>query len=297
VSDDTEHTFFVAQALLAEPEDAARFQRVLAWRLRWWLLGMPGGIGLATLRAIVRLWLGFPPGRAGVWSAGNGPAMRSAVIGARFCDDPVRLQAYVLASTRLTHTDPRAAVGALAVAKAAAWAVTHQAGDDPAALLDEIGALGDAEWSTAWTAVCEGLAAERSVAAFAASIGCANGVTGFVYHTVPVALYAWLRHHGDFRGAIAAVVACGGDTDTVAAITGAIAGAGGGGIPPEWVAGVADWPMSTKLLSQVGVRLGDAQHGVRGGPIAWAWPGMLVRNPVFIVIVLAHVLRRLLPPW
>ena len=54
VSDDTEHTLFVAQALLAYPDDATKFQRCLAWKLRLWLLGLPAGIGLATLKAILR---------------------------------------------------------------------------------------------------------------------------------------------------------------------------------------------------------------------------------------------------
>src|ERR1700757_4448141 len=51
VSDDTEHTLFVAQALLAHPDDPIAFQRCLAWKLRLWLLGVPAGIGLATLKA------------------------------------------------------------------------------------------------------------------------------------------------------------------------------------------------------------------------------------------------------
>jgi len=53
VSDDTEHTLFVAQALLTHPDDVDAFQRCLAWKLRLWLLGLPAGIGLATLKAIL----------------------------------------------------------------------------------------------------------------------------------------------------------------------------------------------------------------------------------------------------
>ncbi|MCP4710692.1 MAG: ADP-ribosylglycohydrolase family protein, partial [Planctomycetes bacterium] len=60
VSDDTEHTLFVAQALLKEAEDSKRFQVLLARKLRWWLLGLPAGIGWGTLRAILKLWLFFP---------------------------------------------------------------------------------------------------------------------------------------------------------------------------------------------------------------------------------------------
>ena len=81
VSDDTEHTCLVAQALIASAGELEALTRALAWRLRFWLLGGPAGIGWATLRATVKLWLGVPPDRSGVWSAGNGPAMRSALLG------------------------------------------------------------------------------------------------------------------------------------------------------------------------------------------------------------------------
>jgi ADP-ribosylglycohydrolase len=49
--------------------------------------------------------------------------MRSAIIGVFFFDDPEKRRAFVSASTRLTHADPRAETAALAVAEAAAWAV------------------------------------------------------------------------------------------------------------------------------------------------------------------------------
>lgn len=44
----------------------------------------PPGVGFATLRAILKLWLIFSPENSGVFSAGNGPAMRSAIIGVCF---------------------------------------------------------------------------------------------------------------------------------------------------------------------------------------------------------------------
>lgn len=133
VSDDTDHTVFVAQALLAHPRDVERFARRLAMSLRWWLLGLPVGIGGATLRGIVRLWLGFSPARSGVFSAGNGAAMRAAVLGAHFADDRARLDAYLQAQTRLTHSDPKALVGAAAVAYLAAWTVRDDLAERPEA--------------------------------------------------------------------------------------------------------------------------------------------------------------------
>jgi ADP-ribosylglycohydrolase len=116
ISDDTEHTVFAAQSLLAHPESCELFTRRLSWCFRWWLLSLPAGIGLATLRSIVRLWGGISPSRSGVRSAGNGPAMRSAPVGAFFASDPNQLDDYLQASTIITHTDPRALTGAKAVA-------------------------------------------------------------------------------------------------------------------------------------------------------------------------------------
>lgn len=70
--------------------------------------------------------------------------------------------------------------------------------------------------------------ASQLICRFAASLGNDQAVSGFVYHTVSVAIHAWLSHPCDFRAAIQAAVACGGDTDTVAAIVGGIVGAGVG---------------------------------------------------------------------
>jgi ADP-ribosylglycohydrolase len=60
VSDDTEHACFVAQAIIRSKGDVEEFQNQLARSLRWWLLGLPAGIGFATLRSIIKLWFGIP---------------------------------------------------------------------------------------------------------------------------------------------------------------------------------------------------------------------------------------------
>lgn len=126
-SDDTEHACMTAQALVRSGGDVDRFRRSLAWRLRWWFAAGPPGIGMATAKACVKLWLGFPSTRSGVYSAGNGPAMRAAVLGVVFGhDQPDRLREFVAASTRLTHTDPKAAGGAFMVAWAASLATRRR---------------------------------------------------------------------------------------------------------------------------------------------------------------------------
>jgi ADP-ribosylglycohydrolase len=297
VSDDTEHSLFVAQALLAHPNDPVAFQRCLAWKLRLWLLGVPAGIGFATLRAILKLWLGFPPTRSGVHSAGNGPAMRSAIIGAYFFDERQKRREFVTAATLLTHTDPRAATAAFAVAEAAAWAVRQ---DEPVDdWLTELPGLGcEDEWRAHCNKLSDALTGKKSVESFAASLGLHNAVTGYAYHSVPVAFYAWLLHRNDFRVAMESALNCGGDTDSVGAIVGALAGTdlGKGGIPVEWLSAIREWPRSNRLLEKIGEHLASQRWaGQSLGPVHYFWPGLIPRNFIFLVTVLLHGFRRLLP--
>jgi ADP-ribosyl-[dinitrogen reductase] hydrolase len=303
VSDDTEHALFVSQCLLAHPERADLFARRLAWCLRWWFASLPAGIGFATLRAILRLWLGFGPARSGVRSAGNGPAMRSAPIGAFFASAPEKRQAYLESATRITHTDSRALTGAAAVALVAGWAIQRQPSSRPA--LDEILELlraageNDTEWRDLLGALARAEQRDWTVSQFADGIGLGAGVTGYVYHTVPVALYSWFRHFGDFESTLTAVLDCGGDTDTSGAIAGAVAGAvvGDAGIPDRWIGGIRDWPRGPRLLAKVADRLAAASGGGKAAPVRYFWPGVPARNLLFLTAVLAHGLRRLAPPY
>jgi ADP-ribosyl-[dinitrogen reductase] hydrolase len=294
ISDDTEHAFMTAQALLEAGGDVERFRRLLAWKLRWWFVALPAGVGLATARACLRLWLGVPPERSGVNSAGNGPAMRSAILGAVFAHEPERRREFVRASTRLTHLDPRAETAALAVTEAAAWIVRGEESiDDFIGHLPTLGA--DDEWKRLCSRIADALAGQESVADFALSLGLEKGVSGYAYHTVPVALYAWLRHRGDFVAALTDSIRCGGDTDTVAAIVGALAGGDVGpeGIPAGWQSGLRDWPRSLDLLQRVAGQLATPS----GKPVRWFWPWVIPRNLCFLAVVLVHGLRRLLPPY
>lgn len=294
VSDDTEHTIMVAQSLLACPADERAFARDLAWRLRGWLLAAPAGVGLATLRAGIKLMVGFSPEHSGVWSAGNGPAMRAAVLGVCLGSDSARLRAYVRASTRLTHTDPRAEHGALAVALAAHHAATRGSGDCLGFVRDAMRDVDSPEWREAMDQA-EGLA--RGCIDLPAD---GKGVSGYVYRTVPAAVGAWLRHPRDFREVVGQCVRWGGDTDTVGAIAGALAGTALGEeeIPAEWLASLWEWPRGLAWMRDLADRLQETfSRGARPGPLPMRWPLVPVRNGLFACVVLAHGFRRLLPPW
>ena len=297
VSDDTEHAAFVARALLDADGDVDRFRRRLARALRWWLLGLPAGVGFATLRAIIRLWLGIAPEKSGVFSAGNGAAMRAPILGVALGDDVTTLQTFVGASTAITHRDPKAYYAALAVALAA-WQSAQQTRPTagrfssafrelaPEAEADELNALIECAAASA--------EARQPLPDFAQSIGSAKGISGYSYHTVPCVLQQWFRDPDDFEGGLQALICAGGDTDTTAAIFGGIVGArvGETGIPAAWREGIAEWPRSLRCLQALGTALADRHAAPR-----YFLPGVLLRNGVFLAVVLAHGFRRLLPPW
>ncbi len=302
VSDDTEHTVMVARALAAHPRDMDRFARSLAWQFRWWLCGLPAGVGFATLRGILKLWLGFPPTRSGIFSAGNGPAMRSAILGVYFASDENRRQSFVRVCTRITHTDPRAEIAAQAVAETAAWMCSENT--DESVLLRQLRSLSDqTEWTRILQRFEESLAAQLTTGQFAECLQLSIGVTGYAFHTAPVAIYSALRHRNNFQSALEEIIRCGGDTDTTAAITGALVGAHVGidGIPIQWRSAFLEWPalpsILTRLAKQIAAnRSNDSVARNRGEDLV-SFAFRPLRNIVFLAVVLCHGLRRLFPPY
>lgn len=243
VSDDTDHCRMVVASLEECEGDVERFRRGFARRLRWWFLCLPAGVGLATVKACLRLLVGVSPVRSGVRSAGNGAAMRAAPIGVFFRHDEAKLREFVEASSRVTHTDERARQGALAVA-----------------LMAAASARGEAEVN---------LSAVLTHSAWGTTHSTRDGVSGYVVTTVQAVIEVWREHPDHYAAAVSKAIGLGGDTDTVAAILGGIVGArvGEEGIPEEWRAGV------------------------------WDGPPFPFRNPFFLLIVLGHGFRRLLPPY
>jgi ADP-ribosylglycohydrolase len=325
VSDDAEHACLTAQALIASAGEPELFAKELARRLRWWLLMMPAGIGLATLRAILKLWLGFSPATSGVRSAGNGPAMRATILGVFAANDLQKLARLVRISTRITHTDPRAEQGAMIVALAAAYSLAPPRGEFAAAdfLRFVMPYVADDGLRANLTAACEAASRGESAEQFADSLGCTRGVSGFINHSVPVAIFCWLRHRDNFRAAIESAVCLGGDTDTVAAIVGGVLGArvrtfktmdDERATPDSWLEGILMWPRrgsrsmlplelwllrsNYNWMAGLSEQLPEvAQTGQPQRPFTRPWPIVLVRNALFAALVLLHGFRRLLPPY
>jgi len=291
VSDDTDHTIFTLQALMLAGDDPPQFARLLAGRLRCWLACLPAGIGLATLRSLLKSAAGFSPEESGVWSAGNGPAMRAAIIGVYHAANPELRVTCVRLSTRITHTDPKAEDGAQAVAAIASQIALEGDGPEtPEALVQFLHPIRNhADWHETVERIkvaCQQSDLTRACVHDPA----VRGVSGYAYDSVPVAVTGWFLHRHDFRAAIESVVRLGGDTDTVAAIAGALVGTGVGeaGIPEHWRAGLSDFPHGPTRLNALVA--GDR----RATRFSW-W--LLPRGLAFTLLVLTHGFRRLLPPY
>ncbi|MGC4121501.1 MAG: ADP-ribosylglycohydrolase family protein [Myxococcales bacterium] len=284
VSDDTEQTAFVADSLLRAGDDPDLGARTFAWRLRGWVLRAPFGVGLATLRACAKLLLFVPPSRSGVRSAGNGAAMRAAVLGAFFADDPARRAAWSEALARVTHTDPRAVQGAGYVASLAAQATRASSDRPPDLLAAAQGVVEDAS-------LLKGLQAAQHFAEAGTATeeaATALGVTGFVLHTVPFAAFVYARWGADARKAIEEAVNAGGDTDTIGAIVGALVGARHGlsGLPRDLVENLEDGPLGRRHLLALSHALAA---GTPARPPDFSALGLLARNLLLIPVILAHV--------
>lgn len=223
-TDDTQMALLVAESLLAhdglDPADVFnRFQQ--------WAAAEPKDIGLQT-EIVLGSGLGWKAAAADHFAthgraAGNGSLMRAATAAVFFAGHD--RQATMDAARRisaLTHGDPAAGEGC---------AVYHELirialdGGAPVGALPDILRDVASEHRDRWSRVLEpGWHPDQ-----------ATESNGAVWPTLGSAVWA-LRRSATFADAVRLAVDLGGDTDTVAAVTGGLAGAvhGADGIPAAW---------------------------------------------------------------
>jgi poly(ADP-ribose) glycohydrolase ARH3 len=242
-TDDTAMTISVAESLIArggfDGDDLAR--RFLArydaepWR------GYGGGPPriFAAIRGGAR-W--DEPAAAlfeGQGSFGNGAAMRVAPAGLFACDDPDRAACLGRDTALPTHTHELALQGAAVQSSAVARMATARTGALSArGLLADLRAVAPAgEYQRAFDVLDEVEAQRESNGTVDTARVVREVGTGIAAaEAVPAALHAALAHRSSFADAVAYAVTLGGDTDTVAAMTGALVGASVGhdAIPASW---------------------------------------------------------------
>ncbi len=167
-------------------------------------------------------------------SFGNGSAMRIAPVGVFYHHDLVTLKEVAYKSSQITHSHELGKEGAALQAYAIASVVSLE----PTAVFDQHDLLAKLSgyvchevYKQKLVAV-EALLGEPDRTAVIAELG--NGVEAF--KSVPTAIYSFLSYPYSFAEAVLFAVSLGGDTDTIAAMTGAISGAylGVDAIPDKW---------------------------------------------------------------
>lgn len=171
----------------------------------------------------------------GQGSFGNGAAMRVAPL-ALFAQDPAAAAALARRSARVTHTHPLAVDGAGVQAAAVALALAQPASEllDRPAFFQAVAAVATEPILGERLAVAAQLAPHAPPEEIARRLG-----TGVEAHqAVPAALCAFMTHPESYRQTVRFAIAMGGDTDTIASMAGAIAGArlGEEAIPAPWLA-------------------------------------------------------------
>ncbi len=196
------------------------------------------GIGRTTLYAITRLKQGYPWDKSGsedYYAAGNGGAMRIAPVGLFYHRDLEGLREAVQIGVMITHNNSEAISGALAVAYLVARGVREDLNPETA-ISDTVAYLGDSQVSNKLVLAQELLSDEVTPSEALKTLG----VSGYVLETVASAIYCFLYTPRDFEETVVNAVLGGGDTDTIAAVAGAISGAFNGmeNIPQRWLEGV-----------------------------------------------------------
>lgn len=168
-------------------------------------------------------------------SFGIGGTCRAAPVGLVYHDDFETLIDAAALSARVTHAHPLGQAGAVTVALAVGMAVQKRAPDQ---LIDD---LHDHLSDTGYAEILPYLETVYDLLEISAldPAGVVEGVGNrlTVQECVPAALYCVIRHPDSFEQAVGFAARLGGDADSIAAITGAVAGAyhGRRAIPARWV--------------------------------------------------------------
>jgi ADP-ribosylglycohydrolase len=246
VTDDTEQAVLVGRLLLSgriDPRELAA--GLIAWERDMAGRGSLDLLGPSTRRAIDAVLAGTAPEEAGVSGDTNGAAMRIAPVGGQAAaGNLTALVDAVQEASLVTHNTSVALAGAAAVAAAVSAGVSGAdvaAATDTAVAAARMGA-GRGHWVAGADVAARirwatDLVAGRPVEEAAAVIYSLVGTSLATQESVPAAFAVLRAVPGDPWRACLLAASLGGDTDTIAALAGAVSGAchGLAAFPPEAV--------------------------------------------------------------
>lgn len=169
----------------------------------------------------------------GSGSFGNGAAMRVAPIALLYYDKAEELREVAYKSAEITHAHELGMEGAAVQAYAIALALKTSRKLDPEDYLRDIATFARSELFRDKLFKAIKLLNEDDRRIIVRELG--NGIEAF--NSVPTAIYCFAKNHESYAKSVLCAISLGGDADTIAAMTGAIAGAfhGETGLPREWI--------------------------------------------------------------
>jgi ADP-ribosylglycohydrolase len=275
VTDDTEQAVLLARLLVKgrgtiDPHELAA--ALTAWERAMAERGSLDLLGPSTKRAVAAILAGVPPEEAGATGTTNGAAMRIAPVGIAVpvaFHDPApearlsTLVDHVVTASSVTHNTGVALAGAAAVAAAVSAGVSGatvaeattlgiqaarlaggrghwMAGADVAARIEWATGLVTGRAQADWESGLESAGEAAGEAETAGLIYTLVGTSLATQESVPAAFAVLAAVPADPWRACRMAASLGGDTDTIAAMTGVIAGAchGAGSFPPEAIAAI-----------------------------------------------------------
>jgi poly(ADP-ribose) glycohydrolase ARH3 len=167
-------------------------------------------------------------------SFGNGSAMRVAPVGLLYSHNLEKLREVAYQSSSITHSHELGKEGAALQACAVALALNTPSDEeiDGEAFLSSLQNFIQGQLYKEKVAQIRELLGGQDKARLVAVLG--NGIEA--PRSVPTAIYCFLRHTQSYKDTVIYVISLGGDTDTIAAMAGAISGAylGIEAIPSKW---------------------------------------------------------------
>ncbi len=237
ITDDTEQALLIAHALIdgdghLDPADIAN--RLAAWEDDMRARGSLDLLGPSTRAAVLAVQGGTPAGEAGSLGWTNGAAMRVTPVGIAVPgDDVARLVDAVRASARVSHDTGVAIAGASAVAAAVSAGISGATWRE--AIDAAVRAAGIGQSRGHWVAGASIQARIRLAVTQTSGEDIIDviGTSLATQESVPAAFGFLALAEGDGWTVTRLAAAAGGDTDTIAAMAGAIAGACGSAFPAE----------------------------------------------------------------
>jgi len=237
-TDDTHMMIGVAESLIANKGFNGKH---MAWTfIKNWEKEPWRGYGPGPPRVFRKIKSGVPWNEAagqlygGMGSYGNGAAMRVAPVGLFYYDDENRLREVAYKSAEITHTHELGKEGAAIQAYAVALAVKVESESfNPIDFLEKLIEFTRVDAYKEKLEKAKGLLNNDDKREIIRNLG--NSVEAL--NSVPTAIYYFAKHHQSYAKAVLYAISLGGDTDTIGAMTGAIAGAYHGieAIPSVWV--------------------------------------------------------------